>query len=184
MIDNKKTLNYTIDYNKIIPGSLNAFITKEELDKIKELAIKERETMTRKLYRADSFTKFFAPKKAEELAYGSKYSNFNSVEKAILAANIALPDEKVERALADNELFGFEYLKHYLKIVDYFRYARPHDGEIPTEEVAAKKFMTNYNRALVNRFTMYFGSINPSLIINKINEIVSFNPQLLDSKHR
>ena len=44
--------------------------------------------------------------------------------------------------------------------------------------------MTNYNRALVNRFTMYFGSINPSLIINKINEIVSFNPQLLDSKHR
>ena len=184
MIDNHKTLNYKIDYNKVIPGSLNTFLTRDELCKIKELADKEREVMASKLYRADSFTKFFAPKRAEEIAYSSKYSDFSSIEKAILAANIALPDEKVENALADNELFGFEYLKHFLKIIDYFRYVKPHDGEVPTEEVAAKKFMTNYNRALVNRFTMYFGSINPSLIINKINEIVSFNPQLLDSKHR
>lgn len=181
-MDNYNKINSDIDFSKILPEHLNSIMTGEELNKIKELAEKERNLMARKQYNSPAYVRYFAAKRAEEIAFSTKYNDFSTNQRAVLAANIALTDEKIGEVLAGKELFGFEYLNHYIKLVNYF--SNKKSEEFSQEEVVSKKFVDNYTKALVNRFTMYVGAISPALIINKINEILSFNPEVLNIKRK
>lgn len=171
-----------INYSKIIPTHLNSFMTKEELERIKVLAEKEKALMQRKQYNASEFTKYFAPKRAEEIAFSTKYDGFSKTERSVIAANIALTDEKFQEILkgANEMLTEFEYLNHYLKLIYHFKNKK--NTTISKEEMPALNYVNNFTIALMKRFTNYIGAISPEIIINKINEVLSFNPELLSKK--
>ena len=172
-----------INYSKIIPTHLNSLMTKEELEKIKLLAEKEKDMMQRKQYNASEYKKYFAPKRAEEIAFSTKYDDFSKTERSVLAANIALTDEKFQEVLkgANETLTDFEYLNHYLKLIYHFK--NKQNATISKEEMPALNYVNNITRALMNRFINYVGAISPEIIINKINEVLSFNPELLIKKN-
>lgn len=170
-------IRYTINYTNVIPENLNLYISEDRLNELKEIAQIERDILNRKLGNGDSFSRYFFAKTAEEIAYGSKYKHLSDIEREVLASNIALSDEKFNAIIEDNELFNMVYFKKYYKLINYFahtdiRYRALYDGES-----SAKKFVENYTKLLVNRFTKYMGAISPEVIINKINEIISFNSQ-------
>lgn len=164
----------TIKYSKVIPQELNTVMSQEGLNKMKELAAKEREIYIRKHYE-NRHNLFLLPKKATEIAYSNaRYTDFSDTEKAVLAANIALPDDKLDDIINNTDAFNMDEIKNYLNYVMYFA-KRDNSKPLTHGEKVVKSFMDKFTIKLLNRFNNYIGNINIETIINKLNEKISFS---------
>lgn len=168
-----------IDYSKIITDDFKLFITNEQLAEIKEIANKERIYLKGR-YSKETL-KVLLSKKANEAVYiNSRHQLKNSVEKALIASNIVFDDEKMARILVSGK-FDRDSLETFIKLLSYLKIKVSND----TIDENDQKYLTiadNYAKKLINHFTKYIGGCEIDIIINKINEIISFNPVLLETK--
>ena len=168
-----------IDYSKIITKDLKTLITEQQLQMIKTEATKERNYIKRNGITEYIKNNFF--KKAEEVAYVSyRHNQKNDTEKAMLAANIVFEDEKFAEILQKGN-FDLHTLETYINLLNYLK-SKIANGD---EEKIDEKYLRTaeiFAKKLSKHFQIFIGRNNPNIIINKINEIISFKPELLQDK--
>ena len=168
-----------IDYSKIITDNFALFVTDEQLAEIKQIANKERIYLKGR-YSKETL-KVLLSKKANEAVYiNARHQLKNSVEKALIASNIVFDDEKMAKILISGK-FDRDTLETFIKLLSYLKIKVSND----TIDENDQKYLTvadNYAKKLINHFTKYIGGCEIDIIINKINEIISFKPELLESK--
>ncbi len=176
---------YTINYDKVIPDFLNNITSGDDVSVMRMLGVKERNILLRKFEYDLSFSNAYVKQRADEIAYNSsRYRDLNSIQKAVIASNIAFDRDKVIEVLQsfNEELFTLPYLQQYIRFITYFRTNKKPLNELSEAEKAVYTYVTKYTRILVNRFASQFGNVEPHLIINMLNEIVSFDSELLNTK--
>ena len=174
---------YHIDYAKIVPDYLNSIMSESERDNITALAKIEREALLSKHGYDLSFSNAYVKVRATEIAYNSsRYSELNESEKAVLASNIALDKNAIINAIKriDSPFFGLSYLKYYITNLRYFKFNRKPIKYMSEVEKTVYQNLTKYTKILINSITTYVGPVEPYLLINLLNEIISFDSELLD----
>ena len=164
-----------INFERIITSNLTDLITAEKLAEIKNEARNERKYLKR--HGITDYVKEHLTNKAEEIAY-IKIANKEKtpVEKALLAANIVFEDEYFAQILAKGN-FTYKKLSNYLKLLHYFKYKK--DSTMTEKELLCQKAVKLLTLTLTRHFSKYIGNVNANVIINKINELISFKSNLL-----
>lgn len=166
-----------IDYSKIITKDLKLLITEERLMAIKDEA--ELENKYIKRHGLTDYVKEYLSKKADEIANTrAQHKEKNDVEKAILTANIALSDdEKIAEVLLKGN-FDKDTLEMYIALLDYVKSKTAKNHKIDSKYANAADTFT---KKLLKHFkTMCVGNPTAIIIINRINELLSFKPELLE----
>ena len=164
-----------INFEHIITSNLIDLITEERLAEIKAEAKIERNYLKR--HGITDYIKEHLSNKAEEIAYIKKANkDKTAVEKALLAANIVYEDESFAEILAKGN-FTAQKLSNYLKLLHYFKYKK--DNTMNEKELLYQKSLKLFTLALTRHFSKYIGNVTANTIINKINELLSFKPNLL-----
>ena len=164
-----------INYNRIVTTNLTDLITAERLAEIKTEAKAERSFIKR--HGVTAYVKEHLSNKAEEIAYIRKGNHEKTaVEKALLAANIVFDDESFAEILTKGN-FTYNSLNTYLKLLTYFKNKK--DNSLNEKEVLYQKSIKLFTLSLSKHISKYIGATNPNTIINKINEVISFKPELL-----
>lgn len=165
-----------IDFNKIITTDLKTQITEERLAEIKLEALNERKFIKR--HGITAYVKEHLSNKAEEIAYlRVNNQDKTNVEKALLAANIVFDDEKFAEMLLNGD-FTYDLLVSYLKLLNYLK-VRKINGTTNENDEKYQLLVKKFTIKLSKQISKYIGATNPNIIINKINEVVSFKPILL-----
>lgn len=169
-----------IDYSKIVPQNLTLFINERDLESLKIIGRKERNKI-KNSHNSALLKELFA-KRADEIVYlKHEYQGYSSVEKAIILANIVFDnDQKIAYILSTGN-FEKETLETYLQLLSYLKIKSANQG-LDENDKKYNKTVNDYAKKLVNHIAKYVGPVTPEIIINKINEIISFNPKLLDTK--
>ena len=168
-----------IDYSKIVTKDLKLLISDEKLQTIKNEAEMERKFIWRNGLTEYVKNHFF--NKADEVAYVSyRHKDKNSTEKAMLAANIVFEDEKFCEILLKGN-YDLHTLETYITLLNYLK-SKIANGEEEKIDEKYLKTAENLAKKLSKHFQMYVGKNNPNMIINKINEIISFKPELLNNQ--
>lgn len=169
-----------IDYNKIFPEDLNQYFTKEELKQAKEYALTKRKWLM-SAYSYMAADRKWLSNKAEELMFvNHENRNRSNVEKALIAANIVFDDKKFAEILSAGK-FDTDSLKVYISLLNYIK-AKKLQGKLDEKDINLNKKINEFTQKLIKHFNMYVGTIIPDILINKISEIISFKPELLDKK--
>ena len=167
-----------IDYSKIVTKDLKLLITDERLQAIKAEALNERKFIKRN--GLTQYVKEHFSTKADEIAYVSyRHKDKNDTEKAMLAANIVFEDEKFASILLKGS-YDLHTLETYISLLNYLKSKIANGDEDKIDEKYLKTADLFANK-MVKHFQTYIGRINPNMLINKANEIVSFRPELLIS---
>lgn len=168
-----------IDYSKIITDDFKLFITDEQLEGLKKIAKKEKECIKYKLH--NDTLKYLLSSKAKEIVYvSSRYQFTNDVDKALIASNIVFDDEKTAKILANGN-FDKDSLETFIKLLNILK-KKIVSNKIVESDKKYVKIADNYAKKLVSHFSKYIGVCEVDIIINKINEIISFKPELLEVK--
>ena len=163
-----------INFNRIITTDLTSIITEDRLKEIKAEAILERNYIKR--FGLTPEVKEFFSNKAEEIAFiNKKNEDKTKAEKALLAANIVFDDEKLAEILNKGN-FTVGRLRSYLKLLTYLKSKENNYSKADKLYLDSVKLFTSL---LSRHVAIYVGRINPNVLINKINEILSFNSELL-----
>ena len=166
-----------IDYNKIITNNYNLYITEKNLNELKEIALKEKSIIKSK-YHVDTIKEILA-QKANETAYiNHRYNDLNMYEKAIIASNIVFNNDKFINVLNKGN-FSYETLTIFMKLLNYIKYTIE-NGNINEKDNKYINTVNIFSKKLSNHFYKYTGVNDINIIINKLNEIISFNPELLN----
>lgn len=169
-----------IDYSKIITENFKYHTNEETLTEIKLEAQNERKYIKRNGITPYVKEHFFD--KANEIAYvSSRHHRKNEYEKALLAANIVFDDEKFAEILSKGN-FGEDMLETYIKLLNYLKKAIIND-RFEKKDERFQETAEKYTKLLSKHFTFYVGKNNPTIIINKINELLSYRPELLIEKN-
>ncbi len=167
-----------IDYTKIITNDLNLLISPERLELIKAEALKERNYI--KARYSHEYVKERLFTRAYEVAYTTaRYQEKSDTEKALLTANIVFNDDERFAEILRNGNFNLEMLSTYIKLLNYIQKAKAESKKVDEKYTKTAEIFT---KRLVARFQRIVGQNEPSIIINKINEIISFKPELLDTQ--
>ena len=168
-----------IDYTRIVTTDLKPLISAERLEEIKNEAKNERNYIRRNGY--TEYVRDHLFERAEEIAYVNyRHAGKSKSEKAILAANIVFDDEKFAEMLLNGN-FNLQMLKDYINLLNYLKNKIVRGKEAEVDE---KYFKTaeSFAKRLSIHFQKMIGKNKPSIIINKINELISFRPELLDKQ--
>jgi hypothetical protein len=174
-----------IDYTRIITEDFKSFITDSELAELKEVARKEKAILTAR-YNPDTLRRILERRANEIVTINAKYQAYNDYEKAIVANNIVLDNKKFASVLNSGN-FDAESLDSFIKMLRYIK-NRLANGDYSEKDQKYMKIADNFAKKLVAHFAKYLGINNQNLLINKINEILSYEPELInkknDSKHK
>lgn len=166
-----------IDYSKIILGNYRELLSEETLNNLKELAQDKRKFLDYKYTHLRGSNRYkMLMVKAVEYAYISKEnSEKNELEKTIIVNNIVFNNE-VFAKLLNNGNFDKNSLSQYIALVNYIK----NNGENINSKYT--NAVNSFTLKLVNYFKKYVGIINPELLINKINEVLVCDKELLEEK--
>ncbi len=168
-----------IDYNKIITDDFKNHTNEATLTEIKREALRERNYIKRNGLTAYVKEHFFS--KADEIAYVSaRHYKKSDSEKALLAANIAYDDEKFVEILSKGN-FNIDMLETYIRLLNYLKKAI-RNNSLEKRDEKLQETVEKYTRLLLKHFNLYVGKNNPNILINKINEVLSYRPELLEEK--
>ena len=167
-----------IDFKKINANYCSLPI--ERVEEIKDLATKERVFLMNKYHTNNNISTILSSK-AYEIAYVNvRNSELNDVEKNILANNIVFDDDKFATILKKGN-FDLTYLDSFIKLVNYMKYKTDNNKLANSDQ----RYLTTiyiYAKKIVDHFTKYVGNVDKYIIINKLNEIITFNPEILENK--
>ena len=190
----------SINYNEIFTKDFRSAFDgdyEERVIALKKEGIIERNKITKNGSRIGCIDHL--TNRAIEYPNNSKHQHLTKVEKIILGGNILFEDESFSeyllRFLAKYN-YNSKLLKAYIKLLDSIKTAEEYGIEESIEEMYIKKAniltlqLKNYFKAAIGLKDVvydyeYDGIRKPkhidcsSLIINKINEILSFRPELL-----
>ncbi len=169
-----------IDYSKIVTDDFKKRIDESTLADIKNEALKERAYIKRNGITVFVKEHFFD--KADEIAYVSA-RNFkkSDEEKALLSANIVFDDEYFVEILNKGN-FSKDMLETYIKLLKYLKKVIVNNNFEKKDE-KFQETAEKYTRLLSKHFAIYMGKTRPNIIINKINELLSYKPELLEEKN-
>ena len=164
--------------NRIITTDLKQYISIERLNELREIAKKEK-TYLNNRYGITSL-KDILDRKAIEITYKySRYQDLNNIEKAIIANNIVFDSEKFANIL-NNGNFDKKSLQAFLKLVNYF--INNSGNNLTETDKRYLEITDKFKKKLINHFKKQVGVTDISIIINKLNEVLSFEPELLEDK--
>ena len=167
-----------IDYYKIVTNDFKELISDEEYNELKKMGLKERNYYL--LTCRQLKLKQYIVTKANEIIKSHRYENMNNVQKAIIAANIAYDDNKFCDALKAGN-FSANLLRNYLKILNYLR-IKTITHKLTKEDEVYQEKANIITRKLYSQLVKYNGVTDINIIINKISEIFSYYPELLETK--
>jgi len=168
-----------IDYSKIITEDLRLYVNATQLAELKDVASKER-TYLNNRYHKDTLRTILA-RKAEETVYvNARHQTRNNIEKAIIASEIVFDSQKFAEILLNCE-FDINTLQTYIKLLNYLK-AKVANDDIDQNDEKYLVIADNFAKRLVKHFIKFNGVSSQNIIINKINEILSFEPELLDTE--
>ena len=171
-----------IDYSKIITDDLRAYLNESKLKELKTVAKNEKRYLTNK-YNPDILRKILA-RKAEETVYiNSRHQMRNNIEKAVIASEIVFDDSKKFAEVLLNGGFDTDTLRTYVKLLDYLK-ARIASGDLEDTDEKYITIADNFAKKIVKHFINYNGVSSQNIIINKINAVLSFEPELLEINNK
>ena len=166
-----------IDYSKIVLTDMKQVITDENLEELKEIAKNEKGYIKRRygvVYLKDNLDT-----KATEIAFTSaRYKDKSKLEKTIIANNIVFDNQKFANLLRNGN-FDAKTLKAFLRILSYLK-SKLNAGSLSEKDKDYAAKAEYFTRRLVKYFKLQIGITDSGIIINKINELLSFEPELLD----
>lgn len=164
---------YEIDFAKILPNNLEEEINMEKLIELKEIADKRKGYIGRR-YTTMRTSRAFVSNKGYEYAYtSSEMSNKTNEEKALITSNIAFTDKEFANII-NNSDFDKERLENYIIMLNNYK-LNPNNTEL-------LKLIKRETKNIIDYFLNMCGIIKPIIIINKIIEILTYNPNLLRTK--
>lgn len=167
-----------INYKKLMRNNYNLYITEERLAELKELAQKERTFIVNK-YNVNNITSVLSLK-AHDIAYVNMRNNkLSDAEKSIIANNIVFDDEKFVSILNKGK-FETVYLQNFIKLTCYLKNKVDNNRISNDSDQRYLDTADMFAKRLVNHFSKYVGVVDCYIIINKLNEILSFRPELLE----
>ena len=167
-----------INYEKIVTRDLTSLISEEQLANLKNEAKKERNRI--KYY--NGYNKDITiQNRAEERVYlAGEYQKKNSIEKAILLANIVFDDDNKFAEMLLHGNYDRRILESYIKLLEYLKSKRAY-YTLEEHDLHYENKCNVLASRIAKHISMYIGPVNPEIIINKINEILSFCPELLET---
>ena len=170
-----------IDYHKIITTDFNDLVKLDDYNEIKEEFSKERKYLLRNYMVTSDITQYLANFANERAYILTRNQDKSNAEKALIAANINYEDEMFCDALLKNNL-DYEFLNNYIKTLNYLKVKTLTRKLTDNDKLYEKKIQT-ISKKIVNIMTSYFGQADINIIINKINEMLSYRSDLLIKKN-
>ena len=168
-----------IEFNKLITNDFKIYVSSERLAELQDAANMEKRYLVNKY--SSGVIKSFLDKKALEIANTSaRYNSLNAYEKVILSNNIVFDNKKFANVLTSGN-FDIESLQTFLNLINYLK-AKVSNNALSESDSKYLTVATNFTKKLVNHFKKYLGVTDHTVIINKINEVISFEPELLMKK--
>lgn len=165
---------------KIIAVNLTKYISNKRLNELRNIAQAERTYLNNRY--GIACLKECLERKATEIAYHyARYQDKNNIEKAIIASNIVF-DSKKFATILNNGNFDIKSLQAFLKLIDYF-INNDYDNDLSGTDERYLEIVNKFEKRLINHFKKQVGVSNPSIIINKLNEVLSFEPELLEQNN-
>ena len=169
-----------IDYSRILNNDIRE-ISQERLEEIKARATAAREAIKYKCHDESEVAEYMSPH-AEEYAYIKAVNrDLSDDEKNILSANIMLTNRKLADIL-QNSGYQYKKLKAFIDIVTYIKREL---AEGKSSEEHLEKYINaseKFTKKLLTTFRKQIGKITSSQIINKLYEVMAYEPELLKSK--
>lgn len=172
-----------IDYSKIITEDFKLYLSEEQVEELKKIAKKEKTYLTNR-YNANTLRSMLDQKACEIVYINIRHQLRNNLEKAIIANNIVFDNERFASILNSGK-FDYESLKTFMKILNYLK-SKIANGDLTEKDQKYVRIADSFAMKLVNHFKKYNGVSDQSIIINKINEVISYEPELISiisSKH-
>ena len=170
-----------IDYSKIAGNNYNLYFDEEKLNELKELAENEKNLIMYKYkFKCNNMTSVLTQKAHDVVYVNQRNIQLSNVEKTIVACNIVFDDEKFVNILKKGN-FDNTCLETYIKLVYYMK-KKVDNNRLSEDDQRYLNTVDTYTKKLVNHFSKYVGVVDKHIIINKLNEILSFRPELLEDK--
>ena len=163
--------------NTIVTVDLKQYISNDKLSELVKIANDER-TYLNNRYRVE-YLKDCLDRRAIEIIFkGTKYQDRSNIEKIIIANNIVFSNQKYADILNTGN-FDIKSLKAFLKLVNYF-INNVSDDDLSDDDKRYLEIVKKFERKLINHFKKQVGVTDSAIIINKLNELLSFEPELLE----
>ena len=98
---------------------------------------------------------------------------------------VKVSDNERFASILNSGKFDYESLKTFMKILNYLK-LKIANGDLTEKDQKYVRIVDSFAMKLVNYFKKYNGVSDQSIIINKINEVISYEPELISiisSKH-
>ncbi len=165
--------------NRIVTVDLKQYISNNKLNELVKIANDER-TYLNNRYRAE-YLKDCLDRRAIEIIFkGTKYQDRSNIEKIIIANNIVFSNQKFADILNTGN-FDINSLRAFLKLVNYFNNVSSDD--LSDDDERYLEILNKFERKLINHFKRQIGVTDLTIIINKLNELLSFEPELLEQNN-
>lgn len=175
-----------VDYSKVIVNDLKSILPEEKIEQAKLIAKTEKVNLKRKHDRhLSDDTNIIINNRAIEIAYlGRDNTDKSETEKALIASNIVFDNNERFVEILKNGNLDKQILEKYIILINIIK--NKVDNNISLNEVDKKyiKIIDIFTKKLVILFSKYYNLIKPYIIINKITEILSLNPELLENKNK
>ena len=171
-----------IDYSIIVTKDFKGLISQEEIENLRKNAKIDKNTLINKNTNRDGVRNYkrIANRAYEIIYFGSKYQTKNSIEKAIIYSYMAYDNNKRFAEILVKSGFDRDTLENLINLLEYIKNKKATVGldEIDLEH---ENKCLNLIKKIFEKINYYIGELRPELIIIKINEILSYQPELLET---
>ena len=164
-----------INYSNVYVGNYRELLSDEELNNLILLASKQRKFLDYKYRQMIDGTKYsMLIKKAFEFTNINRENNSRpDYEKNIIANNIVFSNSQCAKLLNIGK-FDLKSLQAYIALIRIVKNNKENANQKYVDAVNA------FTIKLMNHFRKYVGSAKPEIIINKINELLTYEPELIE----
>ena len=168
-----------IDYSKLCLEDYRTSVNDDAREAIKIIAQNQKAYLDYKYRHLIDGSKYgVISNRAKEFVTVNKENEARSFEeKTLLINNILFRNSEFAEVLNKGH-FDFESLTTYIKLLCFAK----NNEEAANNNAKVSKAIDEYTTKLMRYFNKVYGKISPEYIINKINEVLVYNPELLERK--
>ena len=168
-----------IDYSKLFLDDYRKTVSDERKDAISIVAQNQRAYYDYKYrYLLDGTRYGIMASRAKEFVTINKDNAAKSLEEKILLVSDILFENGEFADYLNKGHFDFDTLSTYIRLLSH---AQKYEEEVKKNPKVSKA-ISEYTTRLMTFFNRIYGRISPEFIINKINEVLVYNPELVERK--
>ena len=168
-----------IDYSKLCLEDYRTSVKDDVREAIKLMAQNQRAFYDYKYrYLIDGSKYGIMATRAKEFVTVNKENAARSFEEKVLIVNNILFGNNEFAEFLNKGNFDFESLTTYIKLLCFAK----NNEEAVNNNAKVSKAINEYTTKLMKYFNKVYGKLSPAYIINKINEVLVYNPELLERK--